>query len=62
MSSDVEMDHTLHLVTELGEVNMEDYILDNWDKWSHNKIRSLGEEILLAIRDVHQVPNSWFLR
>lgn len=34
---------------------MEDFILDNWDKWSHNKIRSLAEEIFFAIRDVHMV-------
>lgn len=42
-------------ITELGEVNMEDYILDNWDKWTHNKIRSIAEEILFAIRDIHLV-------
>jgi hypothetical protein len=34
---------------------MEDYILDHWDKWTHNKIRSIAEEILLAIRDIHAV-------
>lgn len=34
---------------------MEDYILDNWDKWTHNKIRSIAEEILFAIRDIHMV-------